>query len=658
MSKKASFAVFIVLLFSLFSADVRAGDPPLWLQNAAKVATPSFETKDVPVVVLYDDSIVNVKADGSLMRTSRFAIRVLVREGREEAVAREVYSTDGEKVTELNAWLLSKTGTQKSYGKKETIDHILADNDLYNEARIRKIDVSDIAEAGDVFGYESVVEEKQIFSQRHWWFQRDGYPVMSSRLVLTLPAGWKAEGVTFNAPKIEPVVNGTSFTWEMRDLPPMRPEAGSPSYSSLAPQVAVSYFPSDPSAAPIKTFSKWNDVARWMAELEDPQMTVDDALAAKAQDLTANAKTEFERIQAISRYVQQIQYISIQVGTGRGGGYRPRLATEVFAKSYGDCKDKANLMRAMLSVLKITAYMVSITADDPDYIKAEWASPYQFNHCIIAIKVSDETKAHSIVTDPKLGRLLFFDPTDPYTPIGDLPEDEQGSLALIDHKETDSLIRMPVMPAEMNKLERNVNISLDQNGDISGTINEKTSGQKAAGERARLRRLSSADYKNIIERWISRGATAAKTTKITPKDSHIEGLFDLNVEFAAPNYAQLMQNRLMVFKPAILDRLGRMPVTEGKRTLPVQIDAGAYSESVKIKLPAGFVVDEMPEATKVETPFGTYNATYELSGDTLHFKRSMKLNRTVIAAEKYETVKYFFGRVNAADQAPVVLIKK
>ncbi len=46
--------------------------------------------------------------------------------------------------------------------------------------------------------------------------------------------------------------------------------------------------------------------------------------------------------------MQNIQYISIQTGLGRGGGYRPHASNEVFAKSYGDCKDKANLMRAML----------------------------------------------------------------------------------------------------------------------------------------------------------------------------------------------------------------------------------------------------------------------------------------------------------------------
>ena len=153
-------------------------------------------------------------------------------------------------------------------------------------------------------------------------------------------------------------------------------------------------------------------------------------LQQRRRELAAGAQTEMDRIKAIARYVQKIQYISIQVGVGRGGGYVPHSATEVFAKSYGDCKDKANFMRAMLSALKIQAYLVSITADDPSYVRAEWASPHQFNHCIIAIKIGDETKADAVVTHPKLGRLLIFDPTDPYTPVGDLPEPEQGSFGV------------------------------------------------------------------------------------------------------------------------------------------------------------------------------------------------------------------------------------
>ncbi len=186
---------------------------------------------------------------------------------------------------------------------------------------------------------------------------KDSLPVINSRYNLTLPEGWRAEGVTFNHPKIEPRVNGTSYSWELSNLPPIPYEPMSPSLSHLVPRLAVSYFPpANSSALAIKTFSSWSEVAAWMSDLEDPQVIVDDALARKAYELTALAKTEFDKIRAIAQYAQNIQYISIQTGIGRGGGYRPHASNEVFAKSYGDCKDKANLMRAMLKVVGIVAY--------------------------------------------------------------------------------------------------------------------------------------------------------------------------------------------------------------------------------------------------------------------------------------------------------------
>lgn len=652
----------LVLLSSIcliFNVSFALADdpPPSWLSDSVRNPSPSYDVKNVPAVVLRNEESVTVASDGSFLRTTRYAVRILVREGRDEAVARAVYQTDSEKVRDIKAWLIRRAGTTKSYGKKETIDMALVGNDLFNEARLKLIDASEEAGEGDVFGFETVSEERTIFSQFSFRFQ-DDLPVIYSKFSLNLPEGWKAESKTLNFANVTPTVAGSSYNWELRDLQPIIYEPSSPSRSSLAPRLAVGFYPAQATATQIRTFANWNDVAKFMSDIEDPQMNVDDNIAAKVQELTANAKTEFEKIQAISRYVQQIQYISIQVGAGRGGGYRPRLATEVFSKSYGDCKDKANLMRAMLSVLKIPAYMVSITADDPTYVRAEWASPHQFNHCIIAVKVSDETNAPTIVKHPTLGRLLIFDATDPYTPLGDLPEDEQGSLALIDHKDTHELIQMPILPAEMNKLERNIEVSLNPVGGINGKIVEKTVGQSATRERARLKNLSAGDYSRIIEGWVSRGAKGAKATKISPVDNQKEGNFSLEVEFSADSYAQIMQNRLMVFKPAVIGRLDNLSFSEGKRFHPYMINSHAYSENIKIKIPEGFIVDEMPEATQIETPFGKYSVNYELKSDHILFTRSLKLNRSSVPADKYDSVRGFFGQVHSAEQSPIVLMKK
>jgi hypothetical protein len=395
-----------------------------------------------------------------------------------------------------------------------------------------------------------------------------------------------------------------------------------------------------------------------MSELEDPQVTVDESLANKAKELTSAARTEYEKILAIGRYVQKVQYISIQTGLGRGGGYRPHLATEVFAKSYGDCKDKANLMRAMLKVVGIDSYPVSIYSGDPEYVKPNWPSPQQFNHCIIAVKVGNETQAATIIQHPRFGRLLIFDPTSTETPVGDLPYYLQGSLALIDSRESDALVAMPVTPPEMNSLERQTDLRLGVDGSIIGTIKEKSQGQVAARFRGEFRSLSRQDYNSKIEHWLTAGATAARLAKAEPTDLESEGRFLLDIEFTAPAYGQLMQDRLLVFKPAVVARRESLSLTAGERKYPIVLRSNSYTETVRIKLPTGFDVDELPDPVKLRTSFGAYETSYEIKGDELIFNRKLDQRSATISPDQYQSVRGFFEKIRLAEQSPVVLVRK
>jgi hypothetical protein len=585
-------------------------------------------------------------------------VRILTREGRSLVTASKVYMTDTGKVREMRAWLIRPSGEIKKYGKDQTIDAAISDNDVYNEVRRKVIFARDDAEPGTIFGYEVTSEDRSVFTQFEWGFQRR-MPSLLSRFTLNLPKDWRAEGVTFNHTKVEPTVSGSSYTWELRDMPPIEPEAMSPPVTSLAPWLAVSYFPSV-SGKPGngKAFSNWAEVSRWLAELSDPMATLDDHLAGKAKQLTASAKTEYERIQTIGRYVQGVNYVSIQTGVGRGGGYRPHAAIDVFAKSYGDCKDKANLMRAMLKAVGLPAYLVSIYSGDPTHVREEWPSPQQFNHCIIAIKVSDDTQAPTIIRHPTLGRLLVFDPTDDNTPVGDLPDHEQGSFALIIASEAGALLKMPVTPPETNRLEREADVTLAADGSITATLREKSTGQSAVGERSLFKGLSKPDYHKRIESWIATGATGATISKVEPADNLMDGRFALQVDFTAPRYGQVMQERLLVFKPAIVSRRDSLFLTEPTRKHPVVLDAYADTETVNVKLPAGFEVDELPDPVKLDTPFGTYATSYEVKDGQLHFTRTLMVRAATVPVSDYAKVRAFFEKIRAAETAPVVLAKK
>lgn len=657
MKTKPSVLTVLLLAAASATATFANGDDkslPAWLEQASKATVPTYQVKDVPGVVLLKEESVSVDASGTLTITDRYAVKVLLRGGREYAMAHAAYLQSSSKVKDFHAWLIRPGGAVKPYGKDNILDTISDPDDIYDEYRIKTIDATTDADVGAVFGYESVSEERPLFTQDRWAFQ-GRLPVLTSRYSIALPAGWQANSVTFNHDELKPAVTANTYTWELDGLDPIPPEPDGLTVVNLAPRIAVNYYPSSANA---HVYETWHDVSRWYTELSDPSLTMDDTIAAKARELTTGATTDLERIKAIAAFVQGIRYISLDLDVAHGGGHRPRPANLVLQRGYGDCKDKANLMRAMLKAVRIESHLVLIYSGDPTYVKAEWASPGQFNHCIIAIDVGPETKEPTILNSEKLGRIMIFDPTDPYTQVGDLPDHEQGSYALVTAGVDGDLMRMPVVPAENNRLERKAEVTLNPDGSISGKISQKAYGQEAAYQRGAEHELSAGDYKGWLEKWLAARVKGSTMTQSTPADKKASGEFDLDLEFNASNYAQLMQGHLMMFKPAMVGRLDQFRPIEGKRMTPLLLDASNYNETIKVKLPDGFAVDEMPDPDTIETPFGKYSSKYEVSGNTLTFTRRLELNRSIIPASQYNDVGRFFAVVRNAEIAPVVLVKK
>ena len=62
----------------------------------------------------------------------------------------------------------------------------------------------------------------------------------------------------------------------------------------------------------------------------------------------------------LAEFVQQdIRYVGIELGIG---GFQPHPAPDVFSHRYGDCKDKATLVRTMLREIGVDSYYVLINA--------------------------------------------------------------------------------------------------------------------------------------------------------------------------------------------------------------------------------------------------------------------------------------------------------
>ena len=88
------------------------------------------------------------------------------------------------------------------------------------------------------------------------------------------------------------------------------------------------------------------------------------------------------------------------------------------------------------------------------------------------------------------------------------------------------------------------------------------------------------------------------------------------------------------------------------------LGSNAFAETVRVALPSGFAVDEKPADVKLETEFGSYEASWTVEDEKLVFSRRMETRNAVVEPENYQTVRDFYAAILHAEQTPVVLARQ
>lgn len=634
------------------AAPAFADRAPEWLTKTAAATLPADASK-ADAVTLLDEQIVSVQG-GTATLARRRVVRVLSAEGKDAAIALVRYDTSSAKVGDLHAWLLRPGGDVKELGSDAAVDVALVNGDVYNEARVRSVVASGEIEVGGTFGWEVRVEDRSVLREYEWAFQ-DQRPTLCSRFTLDVPRDWTVKSATFGRAPIDPVVSGTTRTWELRNLPAIPPEPLRPPLTALVPRLAVSAIAPSRRADAV-AFEQWDSLGAWLGDLASAPGAPNEIVAAKAREVTRGCTTHRTKARAIARFVQGVPYASIQMGTGRGGGYRPRAAAEVLTRWYGDCKDKSNLMCVMLRSVGIAAYPLAVYSSDRDYVRDGWPAAQQFNHCIVALAAGDAQGP--VVTHPRLGRLLVFDPTDESTPLGELPVEEQGSLGILMVREAGALIRLPLLPPERNRTERSNEVTLAADGSVRGTMRERSWGSVGRTERALYRSLASTAYRERIQTWLASTAPRAVVNGFKADALDSTDAFALDFEYAAERYAQSTAG-LLLLRPTFVERWDESPTSDAARKAPVDIEERTSLETTRIRLPEGISVDEAPDPVHLTTSFGSYDWEIDRSAGPgeLRVHREIRMHRTTLPPDQYPAVRAFYERVRAAEQAPVVLTR-
>ncbi|MFN2976831.1 DUF3857 domain-containing protein [Terriglobus aquaticus] len=632
---------------------------PDWVRQAATQPLRAYPPR-TDAVVLLDDHTYTVTPDGTRVDHVRRVVKVLRPQGRKYATMAASFS-NAQKLRSMHIWSMDASGHE--YAPKDNELSDVSDwsgFELYSDQRAR-IGTPPAIDAGSIAAVEYEREERP-YENEIVWIPEEDIPVLKETLTVNLPAGYTLTSAWKGKPTSQPVDLEKGRTlWQASELPALRHEhiRMAPSEFSQASRLDVFYLgPNATQYPPLR--SDWKDIGIWFEALAHDRNKPDAAITAKAQELVAG-KTDFrDRVEAIADYVQgNIRYVAIEIGIG---GNQPHPAADIFRARYGDCKDKATLLSAMLQAVGIRSTWVMVHTDRD--VVAQDAPSIIGNHMIAAIELPAGYKPremYSVVTAKSGKRFLIFDPTWEKTPFGDVESNLQGSDALLIDGADSQAIRIPVLPPERNRVNRTEMYKLRDDGGLTGNIRESRQGDIAADYRMHFASADAARSTKYVERLAAEDLSSFQLANLkVTNDSDLSRPFLLSYDLTAPNYAQAAGPLLMV-RPRVLgnesfglDRaeLGR------KRSVP--IDLGSTREvhdNIEIELPAGYAVDELPEPLHYNSGFASYTSKVTAEGNKLKYDRTLTVRQITLPPDRYGDVEELSRIINTDEQRTAVLKK-
>lgn len=660
---RRALAPTFTLIAVLFAAALLEAKPnlPDWLQQALDRPEPPRQEDESPSwEVIWDEAHYAVKPNGRVERNVRFAIRIIDLKERWRAKAAAQYYLSSGSRPKITAWTIHSDGEIYKYKRRDQEERSNSSYlTLETESRTVSVNGWERTRQGDVFAYEYKTTESTIFTQYYWRFQSVA-PVAYSKLTISAPEGWQIrEAFFYGTPKRS--VSDGAVSWEASHLHSKKYEPHSPSSAAKQQYMIATVVPPEGSQPRYTNlnFDTWADLAEYTARISDPKAEPSAEIAAKARELTYGAASDWERIKAVGSFVQSVNYEHIALDLGNGGGYTPRPAETTFELGYGDCKDKSTLLRAMLKAVGIDSSMVLVNATDNDYVDASLPGPFYFNHCITAVEVDASVKAPAVYEDERFGRLLFIDPTWNNSPIGEIPQEAQGGLAVVAKRGPEPLVRLPYSRPEDNKTAREILVELLPNGSIIGRAKTTLRGHAAASERRKVASLNQKEYLDELSGRYAGSGNPSPILAVLEQSDRAEGdrSYRSDVEFGFKGYARLIRDVLVVMKPAILGRIVENPFAEETRSLPVQLRASMLDEETTLYAPDGFHPDEYQDETRIEYDFGSYYSSIAESEDALTYTRRLVIHDTIVPVDRYEELRTFYARVVEAEQTPIVFAK-
>jgi transglutaminase-like putative cysteine protease len=630
---------------------------PQWVRAQVSALLPAHDD-ETPAVLLYYETQLTVQGTGKIRRLERKVYKILRREGEDFGLVRVDFDSQS-RVTALRGWSIPAQGKDFETRDKDVAESGLTGiegGELVSDARSKLLRIP-AATTGSIIAYEVEQEQRPYVLSDEWEFQ-ETVPVREARYSIQMPAGWSYKAFWLNHSEESPSTPvAGQWSWTVMDVKPIKLEGQMPPWRGIAGKMALSFLPPGGQQGGFQT---WQEMGTWYVGLTRGRRDASPEIKQKVQELTGSVPTMLGKMTALAGFVQRdIRYVAIELGIG---GVQPHPATDVFRNRYGDCKDKATLLSSMLKEIGVDSHYVIINTVRGSF--TETTPPnLGFNHAILAIQLPadvDLATLPAVMKHPKLGQVLFFDPTQPLIPFGRLPGALQANYGMLVTPDGGELLRLPQLPAEANGVKRTAKLVLNEAGTLQGDVIEVWSGDMAAEQRYALRSVTQdIDQIKPVESMLSHSLGTFSIQKAAIRNLRVmDQPLEWHYSLEAERYAKAAGDLILVRPRVMSSRSSALLETKEPRQHPIEFDAPEHDTDVfEITLPAGYVVDDLPPAVNEDLGFVSYHSTAQVTGRVLRYTRSFEIKELSVPLAKVDKLKQFY-RVIADDERNSAVLKR
>jgi tetratricopeptide (TPR) repeat protein/transglutaminase-like putative cysteine protease len=474
---------------------------------------------------------------------------------------------------------------------------------FYTDYHEKHVPVKGLA-PGDVLEYRVHIRTlKPLIPGQFWYaddFLRTGI-VLDEELEISVP---KDREVRFRSPDVKPAVREEGarriYLWKTSNLEEKPRQEVLPG-SAAPPSVLLS------------SFRSWEELGNWWNGLAQPQVTPTPEVRAKAAELTRNANSETEKINALYDFVAtRCRYIGVAFGIGR---YEPHAAGEVFKNGYGDCKDKHTLLASLLQAAGIPSYPVLISSlrkTDP-----EVASPAQFDHVITAV--------------PQGGGMVWLDTTPEVAPFGYLTLNLRDKLALIVPPGKPAYLAQTIAAPPFAPFATvDVKGKLTSDGTLQAHFQQSVRGGVEVLVRSAFRRTSQAQWKDLVQniaQFQGYGGTVGNVSATAPEAT--SGPFTFSYDYTRKDFSDWEHYQILSALPGF----GLPPASDDPAKAGQPIILGEPTDNhfhSEIELPEGFT-PVLPHSATVSNRVVDFSASYAFKDGVMTTDYRLKLKRSIVA---------------------------